>query len=265
MSVAYALHGNAAMARKGDYLYQQPGSANWYIKLQYPKGTDRPTVRKSLGTSDKTKAAILAAGMIAEHRQAIFVHEAVRKGIPLMSEQKTGRYLEPGETVVYPGSQTITATKDSYISIVHDTGRVRTLPRTPMVRRTLNEAGEEARRFVRPPKPANKGYPVDDEIISDWVRLQRVGKFEEKKVRETYAAFRELTGKTLSDATLDDGEKLCEHLLQSYSYASVDNRVGLLRSAVNVAIRKRKLQTNPFARVMPEKQHGDERERLPFD
>ncbi|MGA8616012.1 MAG: hypothetical protein WB760_30865, partial [Xanthobacteraceae bacterium] len=51
--------------RKTDYLFQRPGSANWYIKLQGP-GVHR--IEKSLGTSDRRQADILALPMIAEHK-----------------------------------------------------------------------------------------------------------------------------------------------------------------------------------------------------
>jgi hypothetical protein len=55
------------MRRKIDYLFQRPGSRNWWIKLQAPgKRTE-----KSLGTSDRRQAEILALPLISEHKAAL--------------------------------------------------------------------------------------------------------------------------------------------------------------------------------------------------
>jgi integrase len=51
--------------RKIDYLFKRPGSANWYVKLQGPGGL---RIEKSLGTSDRRQAEILALHMVAEHK-----------------------------------------------------------------------------------------------------------------------------------------------------------------------------------------------------
>jgi hypothetical protein len=44
------------MTRKIDYLFLRNGSRNWQIKLQFPDGR----IEKSLGTSDRARAEILA-------------------------------------------------------------------------------------------------------------------------------------------------------------------------------------------------------------
>ena len=49
--------------RRADYLFIQPGNRNWHIKLQSPTGR----IERSLGTSDRVQAEILALPMIAEH------------------------------------------------------------------------------------------------------------------------------------------------------------------------------------------------------
>jgi hypothetical protein len=50
-------------SRKTDWIFQRPGSANWYIKLR----SDGKYIEKSLGTSDREQAIILSLPMVAEH------------------------------------------------------------------------------------------------------------------------------------------------------------------------------------------------------
>jgi hypothetical protein len=58
---------HVAMTRKTDYLFQRPGSSNWWIKLQSPG----KRVEKSLRTSDRKEAEIIALPMIAHHKAAL--------------------------------------------------------------------------------------------------------------------------------------------------------------------------------------------------
>src|SRR3984957_17262555 len=55
------------MTRKTDYLFQRPGSSNWWIKLQSPG----KRVERSLGTRDKKEAEIIALPMVAHHKAAL--------------------------------------------------------------------------------------------------------------------------------------------------------------------------------------------------
>ena len=54
------------MRKRRDYLYQRPGSQNWYVRVQRSDGT---CIAKSLGTPDRQRAAVLAAPLIASHKQ----------------------------------------------------------------------------------------------------------------------------------------------------------------------------------------------------
>ena len=47
----------AKASRRRDYIFQRPGSSNWYVKLRSP-GEKRKEV--SLGTPDRAQAEILA-------------------------------------------------------------------------------------------------------------------------------------------------------------------------------------------------------------
>src|SRR5271169_1436669 len=54
-------------ARHGSYLFQRPGSENYYVKLRSPAGR----VEKSLGTSDRREAEIVALPLIRDHKAAL--------------------------------------------------------------------------------------------------------------------------------------------------------------------------------------------------
>src|SRR5450756_184709 len=56
-----------ARARHGSYLFQRPGSENFYVKLRSPTGR----IEKSLGTSDRREAEIAALPLIRDHKAAL--------------------------------------------------------------------------------------------------------------------------------------------------------------------------------------------------
>ena len=58
----------AKASRRRDYIFQRPGSSNWYVKLRSP-GEKRKEV--SLGTPDRAQAEIIALPMVAEHKKAL--------------------------------------------------------------------------------------------------------------------------------------------------------------------------------------------------
>ena len=61
----------AKPSRRRDYIFQRPGSSNWYIKLRSP-GEKRKEI--SLGTPDRAQAEILALPMVAEHKKALLAN-----------------------------------------------------------------------------------------------------------------------------------------------------------------------------------------------
>ena len=52
---------------KRDYLFKRRGSENFWIKLRSPAGR----VERSLGTSDRREAEVLALPLIAQHKAAL--------------------------------------------------------------------------------------------------------------------------------------------------------------------------------------------------
>jgi hypothetical protein len=53
-----------ARAKHASYLFQRPGSSNWWIRLRSPGGRQE----KSLGTADKRQAELLALPLITQHK-----------------------------------------------------------------------------------------------------------------------------------------------------------------------------------------------------
>jgi hypothetical protein len=105
-----------ARAKHGGYIFQRPGSENWWIKLRSPTGR----VEKSLHTVVRREAEILALPLIAEHKAALL---AAR---PRLLE--TWRFkLEPGLHVSPDGGH-IAATERELTHYDSAGGLVRTEP-----------------------------------------------------------------------------------------------------------------------------------------
>jgi hypothetical protein len=91
----------AIVSRKRDYLFQRSGSQNWHVRLQYPGGQHKP-VERSLRTSDRRQAEILAMPLIQEHKTRLL---AAR---PALQTTWQPQY-EPGREHVGPEGQRIIA------------------------------------------------------------------------------------------------------------------------------------------------------------
>lgn len=91
----------AIMSRKRNYLFQRSGSQNWHVRLQYPGGQHKP-VERSLRTSDRRQAEILAMQLIQEHKTRLL---AAR---PALQTTWQPQY-EPGREHVGPEGQRIIA------------------------------------------------------------------------------------------------------------------------------------------------------------
>ena len=103
--------------RRADYLFLRPGSRNWHIKLQSPTGR----MERSLGTSDRVQAEILALPMIAEHKAKLLEAR-------LHIETTWRHEYEPGREHVGADSERIIATDRELIYLNHNGGITRTAP-----------------------------------------------------------------------------------------------------------------------------------------
>src|ERR1035441_8224995 len=54
-------------AKHGSYIFQRPGSENYYVKLRSPTGR----TEKSLGTSVRREAEVLAGPLVTAHKAAL--------------------------------------------------------------------------------------------------------------------------------------------------------------------------------------------------
>ena len=253
----------AKTARKTDYLFQRPGSSNWYIKLR-PPGEKR--VEKSLGTGDKLQAEIIASPMIAEHKARIL---AARPRIETTWQHR----LEPGREHAAPDGAKIVATDKELIHIGHNGSILKIEPNglpafqlvgAPLNIRTLTEAfitadfgdGPGERRGV-----AAKN--ADDAILETYLKHANVTGYYEREARATWSLFKTLCDKPLKDASRDDGRKLVAHFeAQELKSATITKKIGWLTAAVNLAIKEGRLKFNPFSGVVP--QRDDAERRLPL-
>src|ERR1035437_9172280 len=116
MPVASYIHG-MARAKHGSYIFQRPGSENWWVKLRSPTGR----VEKSLHTIDRREAEIAALPLIRDHKAALL---AARPRL------QVGRWyeFEPGREHAGPDGSRIVATKTQLIHIGPDGSIIRTEP-----------------------------------------------------------------------------------------------------------------------------------------
>ena len=89
-----------ARARHGSYLFRREGSTNWWVRVR--SGNQR--IEKSLRTSDRRGAEILAAPMVAAHKAALL---AARPRLEM-----TPYTLEPGEYIGPNGERVIATTRE---------------------------------------------------------------------------------------------------------------------------------------------------------
>jgi len=112
-------------AKRGkiDYLFQRPGSTNWWIKLRSPG----KRIEKSLGTPDRAQAEIVALrDYIPDHKERLL---PARPRIEPAWQHK----LEPGREHAGPDGSRIVATDKELIHIGHNGAIIRTEPRRPCI------------------------------------------------------------------------------------------------------------------------------------
>lgn len=247
-----------ARARHGSYLFQRPGSENWYVKLRSP--TDR--VEKSLHTADRREAEVLAGPLITAHKAALLA--ARPKVVPTWT-----REYEPGLHVGLNGERIFaTATELHYLG--EDGHTIRTEPNGVTVRRLVGGPLSARREFYaldeahdeRPAVPKKNG---DDELLETYLKHRSITGHFEREARNVWALYKRLTdSKPLKDADRDDGRKLVAHFEgEALKSATIEKKVGWLNAMVHLAIKEGRLKFNPFSSVVPKR--DDEEKRLPLD
>jgi integrase len=264
---------SSTRARHGSYIFQRPGSSNWYVKLRSP-GAKRKEV--SLGTPDKLQAEILALPKINAHKAALL---AARPRIETAWQHR----LEPGREHAGPASGKIVATDKELIHIGHNGSIQRIEPNgspafqlvgAPLTVRSLAEAFIEADfgtgRGERRTVPTKN---TDDAILETYIHHANLAGYYEREARAVWALYKTLTdSKPLKDASRDDGRKLVAHFEgEGLKSATIQKKIGWLTAAVNLAIKERKdgdplkLKFNPFSSVVPKRKDKLKRRPLSND
>jgi integrase len=252
--------------RKTDFIFQRPGSQNWWLKLR--SGGKR--IEKSLRTADKSLAEIAALPFIAEHKARLY--EARPRVVP------TWHHLyAPGQEHVGPDGGRIIATDRELMHLNADGRITRTTPNgspgwtlssaprmgifAPVGNMVAFEPDESAE-----PRPVVAVKNGDDAVLETYIKHAGVVGAFEREARSVWALWRQLTGGKLllKDASRDDGRKLVQHFeSQGLKSATIKKKVGWLSQAVNLAIAEGVLKFNPFSGVLPRR--DDKTIRLPLD
>jgi integrase len=245
--------------RKTDWILQFQNSKNWFVRLRDENG--RRFV-KSLGTSDREQAVILALPMIAEHKAKLLARRPHLDKI-WWHQYTPGLHVGPDGGRIYAtdrelhhldASGTPVRTGPNGVPAYHFVGR------GPGAKRLFNDL--LAGKLERPTVPAKTA--ADDAIFETYIKHANVTGYFEKEARAVWALYKTLTdNKPLKDATRDDGRKVVQHFeAQKLKSATIKKKVGWLTAAVNLAIGEGKLRFNPFSGVVPKR--DDKRTRLPL-
>ncbi len=246
--------------RKTDYLFQRPGSQNWYVKLQSPTGR----VEHSLRTSDRREAEIIAGPMVTAHKAALL---AARPRF----ERPWVHKLEPNREHVGPDGARILATDRELFHIGQNGSITRTEPNGqlgyqlvggPLTVHSLVKAHMEAFGDAsgRPTVPTKN---ADDAILQTYLDHRNIVGYDRREAETVWALFKSLCDKPLKDASRDDGRLLVQRFKdEGNKSATITKKVGWLRAAVEYAIDENKLTFNPFSNIVPK--NDDEQERLPL-
>ena len=250
------------MTRKTDYLFQRPGSSNWWIKLQSPG----KRVEKSLGTRDKKEAEIIALPMVAHHKAALL---AAR---PRMETVWQYEYEPSADMQDASNGERVLASATELKLYGPDGKLLRTTPNggpsfrivnlqhrlgIPFVDERMIGFTEEARARAKPKTD-------DDKVLETYIEHRKITGYIEREARDVWALFKTLTdGKPLKDCDRDDGRKLVTHFeAQGLKSATIEKKIAWLNAAVNLAISEGRLKFNPFASIVPRVR--DKTRRLPL-
>jgi integrase len=248
------------MTRKTDYLFQRPGTSNWWIKLQSPG----KRVEKSLRTRDKKEAEIIALPMVAHHKAALL---AAR---PRMETVWRYEYELSADMQDAPNGERVLASTTELKFYGPDGKLLRTTQNGGPALQIVNlqyrlgipfpvDIGitEEERALAKPKTD-------DDKVLETYIEHRKITGYIEREARDVWALFKTLTdGKPLKDCDRDDGRKLVAHFeAQGLKSATIEKKIAWLNAAVNLAIREGRLKFNPFASIVPRVR--DKTRRLPL-
>ncbi len=208
-----------ARARHGSYIFQRPGSPNWYVQLRSP---DKRKV-ESLHTSDKLQAEIAASPMIAAHKAKL---QAARPRFETVWKQRYAPRLQPYDAndekiVASERELTFYNTAGEFLRTEPNGGRAFQLvtnnenvgdSNSRLAAAFLNDDGTS--RFDQAARPTVAAKTGDDAIFDNYVKHgARKGRgldgYPLKEATAVWELFRQLTpGKALKDCDRNDGRLL---------------------------------------------------------
>lgn len=231
-------------ARHGTYLFQR--GSTFYVKLRSPTGR----VEKSLHTSDRREAEILALPEIERHKRALLA--ARPRLAPAAEAYPPGLHTGLGGERIFA-----TATELHYLD---EQGRtIRTELNSVMggiigARQSAKNEFEmhDAAYGEAPSRPKAPTKNGDDGILETYLTHNNLSNHFRREAEATWAIYKSLIGKPLKDATRDDGRKLAKHFADAGNKsATIAKKLGWLRAACELAIGEKKLSLNPFVKVIP--------------
>lgn len=245
-----------ARARHGTYIFQRPGSSNWWVKVR--SGGKR--IEKSLGTPDRADAEIIALrDFIPDHKERL---RAARPRLEWRHKfepgrehvgEDGGRIIATDKELIYIGPNgAITGTEHNLQSYLSSVPRLGLPVPVPI-------ATTEAQR------PTLAAKNCDDAILELYLQHSGIGEYSQREARTVWALFRKLTnGNPLKDCTRDDGRLLVQHFEnKGNKTATIHKKVTWLNAAVNFAIKEGTLRFNPFSGIVPKV--DDAERRFPLD
>jgi integrase len=243
---------------KHDYLYQRPGSRNWWLRLQH----DGRDIGKSMRTRDQGEAEVRALPVIAEHKARLL--EARPRIEPTWQhDYAPGLHVGPdGGRIFATGRELHHLDKEGRTtSTTQNGGPAFQLSSVPRLGLTVPVPIEVTDK-VRPTLAAKN---ADDALFETYLRHANVTGYYEREARTVWALYKQLTdNKPLKDASRDNGRKLVEYFEgQKIKSATITKKIGWLTAAVNLAIKEGRLKFNPFSSIVPKR--DDKQTRLPLN
>jgi len=253
------------------YLFQR-GSI-WYVKTQGAK-----RIEKSLHTSDKAQAKVLATSYILAHERELAARrprvEATKRYEPGLHDGENGERIAATalEVSFYDTAGKLLRVEPNAAIQIVGNGRLSALDEftafDDAYKGTITTGAVVQRQLVR--------KSDDDSILDDYLNHRNATGYARKEAEATWAVFRTMTGgKPLSKCGWNDGVALVNYYKaqkskngEPFKVASIHKRLVYLNGAIKHAIKKTgKLPAdfiNPFSGVV-KKQGDDSLKKIPLD
>ena len=237
---------------KRDYLFKRSETGPWWIKLQPPKRmTNGKLVEKSLGTTDRAHAELLALPYIDEHKRLLLAAR-MPEGVAAWRVEFT-----PGLHDAPDGNGKIFATERELHYLDAD-GRVR-------IKGPNGGLAGGGLRFAVPAtvdRPSLATKNEDDALLETYIAHKGLRLGRAKEARDLFHLFKTTVGKPLAKCDRSDGRKVVA-TLGAVKSATLRRKMVPLVAMANFGISEGRLTFNPFAGCVADR--DDSERRLPFD